>query len=459
MNLYGVYIIKNYLCNKNNLLEEKHLQNLQHQLTNEILSIFIDLLNKGNKPLSYIIIWILINLSSIDFKEDLFLTPVNIIYNIAFFLGQIKEDKILTYRGIYLLRNISFNNIKIQELLLNYNIFEYCNEIYHIYFFDNNFAHNIFKCLGNFTFDINIKYEKQYLIFFDMIKPFLSCSTGNKRLNKYLNFIYNICFCDSDEIINYFFEKEIYKDLIEIYPFKEDININKDNEYYIDNIKIMVLKIFGKILSIDVEQLLIKKLIDFGLLNFFDKIIDSFLKDNNNNYTLMKYLFLCISNLSEELDYLNLLYSKGIISKLIKIGNNLYNLIKDDIDTKDLLSSFRELNYAFSLIIINSTYKNLIPTIKYKNCILIVFIIEALNIFVNKNELILLLLQALYRLIEYDKIVDEFNYKIRTDFVDDNFSEIMERNGIKSIIENYITDKRNDINIIANNIYDKLYKF
>ena len=62
-------------------------------------------------------------------------------------------------------------------------------------------------------------------------------------------------------------------------------------------------------------------------------------------------------------------------------------------------------------------------------------------------------------MIEYDKIVDEFNYKIRTDYVDDNFSEIMERNGIKSVLENYITDKRNDIYIIANNIYDKLYKF
>lgn len=459
MNLYGVYIIKNYLCNKNNLIEEKHIQNLLHQITNDILSIFVNLLNKGNKPLSYVIIWILINIASTVFKEELFLKPANNVYKIAFFLGQIKEDKILTYRGIYLLRNISFNNIIIQEILLNYNIFEYCNEIYHLYFFDNDFAHNIFKCLGNFTYDMNIKYEKQYMIFFDMIKPFLSCSTSMKRLNKYLNFIYNICLCDSDKIIIYFFEKEIYKDLIEIYPFNEDDEINQDDEYYVNNIKIFVLKIFGKILSIDDEQLLIKKLIDFGLLNFFDKIIDSFLKANNNNYTLLKNLFLCISNLSEELDYLNLLYSKGIISKLIKIGNNLYNLIKDDIDIKDLLSSFSELNYAFSLIIINSTYKNLIPTIKYKNCILVVFIIEALNIFVNKSELISLLLQALYRLVEYDKIMEEFNYKIRTDFIGDNFSEIMERNGIKSILENYITDKRNDINIIANNIYDKLYKF
>ena len=167
-----MYIIKDYLHNKYNLEEEKHLQNLLNQITNEILSIFVNLLNKGNKSLSYVIIWILINISSLNFDEELFINPVNIIYKIALFLGETKEEKILTYRGIYLLRNISFNNIKIKEILFKYNIFEYCNEIYQRYFFDNDFAHNIFKCLGNFTFEINIKYEKKYFIFFDMIKSF-----------------------------------------------------------------------------------------------------------------------------------------------------------------------------------------------------------------------------------------------------------------------------------------------
>ena len=135
-------------------------------------------------------------------------------------------------------------------------------------------------------------------------------------------------------------------------------------------------------------------MLDFGILNFFNKIIDSF--ENNINYKIIKHVFLCISNLSIDLDSPSILYSTGIILKLIKLGDNIYNSLKDDINNnKDIKISFRELCNTFSIIIIISKYQDLIPVIKYNNYLTIVFLIEALSLFERKNELIDLIFKAL----------------------------------------------------------------
>ena len=83
-----------------------------------------------------------------------------------------------------------------------------------------------------------------------------------------------------------------------------------------------------------------------------------------------------------------------------------------------------------------------------------------MNLFREKNNPILLCLQALNKLVNYDKIMEEYNNNIRLDnnLLNYNFCETMERNGIKSILDIYILDKRKDINNMANNIYKKLYE-
>ena len=286
-----------------------------------------------------------------------------------------------------------------------------------------------------------------------------------------MNYIYNILINDDsdDIIIKYFFENEIYKNLIEIYPFNNDIVDINEEKNFIDNIKVLILKIFGKILAINDKNDLIKKLIDFGLINFLEKILSSYLNpnsdfNNNNNLSILKNLFLCISNLSMEIYYINIFYNKDIISKLIKIGNNIYNLLKDNFNinnnNKNIFNLFRETCYLLALIVINSEYQKLIPIIKYNNNIIIIFFIEGLDLFSKKNNIILLCLQALNKLVNYDKIMEEYNNNIRLDnnLLNYNFCETMERNGIKSILDIYILDKRKDINNMANNIYKKLYE-
>ena len=415
----------------------------------------MNLLSKNNNKLSYVIIWILINIASTDIKEEIFIKENNIVYILANYLGKIKKDEILTYRGIYLLRNISYKNISIQGILLNYNIFGYCYEIFQKYLFDNDLAHNIIKLLGNFTFEMNVKFVKQYLILFDMIKSYLNKTTEVKKLNKYIMFLNNLCISDSDEIIEYFFKKEIYKNLIDVYPFYDDI-INSDEENNLNKLRILILKLFGKITSIEDKNQLNKSLIDFGIFNFFNKIIDSF--EFNNNYKIIKNLLLSITNLSIDLDYPTILYNTGIISKLIKLGEIIYNSFKDSINyNKDLIISFRELCKTFSIIIKISLYKDLIPVIQCNNYLIIIFLIEGLSLFEKKKDLIELIFEALYKLVEYDKIMEEYNKNIRNDYLNDDFSQIMDRNGIKNVLDNYIFDKRKDINILANKLFKKIY--
>ena len=445
MNLYGSYIIKNFILEEPD--SEVNLSLLVNQINPKYLSLMVNLLSKKNKKLSYIIIWILISISSIDFNEELFIKDKNIIYKISKFLGEVKNDKVLTYSGIYLLRNITFNNNNIKEILLNYNIFEYCYEIYQKYFlFDNDFSHNIFKCLGNFTYEPNKKFIKQYLIFITMIKPYLNTKTEIKKLNKYITYIYNLCCLDVEVFCGEILKQNIYKNFIDIYPF------NAHNEIW-DNLRILILKILGKLLSLDEEKYSFKKLIDYGLINFIDKIISSC--ENKNDYILLKNILFCINNLSlNNITYINLLYINEIYKKMINIGNELYKLIKGNSNkiNKNTYSSFRELCYSFSLMIINLSYKNLLPLVQRDNNIIIICIIEALNIFEKNENLIFLCIKALYRLVKYDKILEEFDYNNIINDLNCNFVEIMERNGIKYSLDDYIFDKRNDICQAANDL-------
>ena len=66
-------------------------------------------------------------------------------------------------------------------------------------------------------------------------------------------------------------------------------------------------------------------------------------------------------------------------------------------------------------------------------------------------------MNSLYHLIIYDKSIEEFNYKIRVSDLNISFSEFMDRNGIKPILENIFLDKESKINKLAEKIYDSIY--
>ena len=88
---------------------------------------------------------------------------------------------------------------------------------------------------------------------------------------------------------------------------------------------------------------------------------------------------------------------------------------------------------------------------------LLIFIIEALKITQNNVQFTDLFLNSLYHLVHYDKIIEEFNYKIRVSDLNITFSEFMDRNGIKPILENILINKNNKINKLDEKLYVNIY--
>ena len=469
LNLYGLCIIKDFLSiNENN--NEKELLILLEQLNEEYLSYLIKLLNKGNNQLSNIVLWILFNLSYFDYSDVIFTLNLDIIYKISLFLGNHKNNKILTYKGLLLLNNITANNMVIKNLFLKYNIFQYFLEVYEKYYLDNRFINKLLMCIGNFIINPCKEYVNQYFLIIKIIKSQINSSTKIIYLNKYIFYIYNLLSYNICEINNEIIKENIFKDLIDIYPFKDFKNkmynnnnlINdeekKDKEYLV-KMKLLILKTLGKIISLDENGLIAGKIIDYNITDFLNKIID----ESANDIKIIRNAAFCISNLCvESYEFINKLYNEGICLKLIKIGENIYKALKYDIEPKEdqieeLNKTFSEICYVLGLIINNSIYEKLLPLVKYNNFIFINFIIEALKIFQNNIQLIDLCLNSLYHLISYDKAIEGYNYSIRISELNVSFSEFMDRNGIKSILENYIINDNKEICKLADKLYNIIY--
>ena len=148
LNLYSIYIIKQFLI-KNNF-DEKSIKTLIEQLNDEILLLLSSLLNKNNNSLSSEILIILINISYPLEGEMLFGNEEKVITNIANFLGNNKTNINLLYYGILLIKNITSKNSLVKQILQNYNIIQFFNEIYENYLLDANFINNIILCIGHF---------------------------------------------------------------------------------------------------------------------------------------------------------------------------------------------------------------------------------------------------------------------------------------------------------------------
>ena len=457
----------------NEINNEKELIILSNQLNYEYINSLLNLLNKQNNKLSYVILWILINLSYIDKNEVIFSENFDIIYKISSFLGKNKSNKILTYRGILLLKNISAYNLKVRQILLKYNILQYFIEIYEKYNLDNKFVNKLLSCIGNFIINPYKEFIKEYISIFKIIKTQLNPSTNIKYLDKYLFFIFNLFLLNSKEIIKEMIKEDIFKNLINIYPFEESNNkivneenfISKDEEeenkkhYY--NIKLLILKVLGKLLSFDeeIEETIIQKMIDFDIIHFLNKIIDT----SNNDFKIIKNVAFCLSNLSTgNIEQINKLYNTGIFIKLIKIADIFYKSLKNNLyfkenEREDLSQAFIEICYVFALVIINSIYEKLLPLVKYNNYSIIIYLIEGLNLFKDNIIFADLCLNSFYHLISYDKNMEEFNSNIRVSELNASFSEFMDKNGIKSILEYYIINKNNKITKLAEKLYHSIY--
>ena len=471
LNLYSIYIIKQFLI-KNNF-DEKSIKTLIEQLNDEILLLLSSLLNKNNNSLSSEILIILINISYPLEGEMLFGNEEKVITNIANFLGNNKTNINLLYYGILLIKNITSKNSLVKQILQNYNIIQFFNEIYENYLLDANFINNIILCIGHF---INSRFDnnRNILSSIKIIKTQLVKNMPVRNLLEYVYILYNLSLSKNIKTYEAMVKYEVEKNLMDIYPFENDIKIKEfkeenNNSINIDekdvtendyqNLRLLILKILGKIMSSENNDEITQKVVDSGIAKFLNKVLQT------NNIKIIKNVFFCASNIcAGTYGQISNLYDNGTMFELIKAAKSIYdsldnnNFINSTIRT-DYIKAFKEINYVISLTIMNSLYERLIPLTKYQNYTTILILLKGLKFFddlnTSTNKLLLIyILNAISKLIDYDNTEDENEPQM---FEGVNFREFLSLHGFKEILEKLQTNGDENIVDLAEQLFDKLY--
>ena len=471
LNLFGIYIINYYL--KCNSYDENSINNLTQQINNEYLSLFTSLLNKGNKKLSFIILIILINVTFTKQGEMLFGEDENVMNNIATFLGNNKNDMIFLEFGILFIKHITCKNSLVKQILYKFKIIDFFNEIYQKFLLNSDIMEDIILTIGHF---INSRFSKNkgILCSINIIKSQLNKKTPFESLVRYFNILFNLVFYNDPDIIKKMIDEEIHIKLMDLFPFDEqsfifvhkntknnninDINIkDKDSfEKELRNFRLLIIKILGKMLYLNDDNY-IQKIIDSNFSQFLNKLLKL------SDIKIIKNTFYCIQNIFYgTYGQISNLYDNNTVSLSLQVAKNVYEALRSknqfisNKSKEEFVKTLREIDYSFSLLIINSLNERLIPVIKYDNHIVLLFLLEGFKFLEDNkkdNELISLILRAISKLLDYFKKNDDENNDLTTNFL----VEFLEKNGFKEILEKL--QYNSDENIMENSeiIFDEYF--
>ena len=459
-NLYGVFIVKQYL--KLNNYNVDFIGALNKQIDDEFLTLITYLLKKGNKKMSFEILIILINVTYTMEGEMLFGKDQKVVENIASFIGNNKNDSTFVGLGLLLIKNMTNKNALVKQILYDYNIIEYFKEIYQKYILNSDIIENLILCLGHF---INSRFSKNKYILFsiNIIKSQLNHNNNFQRLTAYINILYNLAYTKNCEIIKKMIDEEIYKPLMEIFPFDEDnfskfydsTKNNDNNNIIIDeetmkkklqNMRILIIKIFQHLLLLE-DNVYIQKLIDSGISQFINKLLKL------SDIKIIKNTFNCIYLISfGTFGHVSDLYNNNTVSLALNVSKNVYEalnsknqIINNNISKKDLLGALREISLAFSILIINSLYERIVPIIEYENGLILLLLKDTLKLIdelPNKRDSISYIFKAFYKIL---KLFDE------------NIKEFLEKNGFKEVLEKLLNNSDEEVSKCSSTIIDEFF--
>ena len=371
----------------------------------------------------------------------------DIITNIANFLGNNKNDMILLEFGILLIKNITWKNSFAKQILQNYKIVEFFNEIYQKYILNDKIIENIILCLGHF---INSRFSKNkdILCSINIIKSQLNKNIKFTSLFQFVYILYNLILYASPDICKKMIEEEMHIRLMELFPFDEnyenDINNNNTNneinvedkdsyKKYLLKFQLLIIKILGKILSIE-EEIYIQKVLDSGFAKFLNKLLQL------SNIKVIKNTFFCIQNICQgNHGQINNLIINNTISLSLQVAKNVYEALNSknqfikNLSKIDFIKALREIDYVFSLFIMNTLEEKIIPVIKYENHIVILFFVEGFKYLEDNkkdNLLISYMIRAIYKLFDYFKNNDDEDDYLTSSYL----AEFLEKNGFKEIL-------------------------
>ena len=458
---------KNNSTNDNNKI-------LCEQLTPEILTALINLLQKNNPKLSYTILQILINVTYLDEGEILFGPDKNILYKLATFLGNNKFERELLYNGLWLIRHITHKNSEVRLNLLNYQFMEFLNEIYIKYICDNDVMDQMICCISNLIkcqFKDNINH---YLCIIKIIKSQLNPIFAIDKINRNVCIIFNLTSLNSEIIDNEIIENNIHKDLMNIFPlfllpqYYNNSTISSKIKNFSENEKekykilaIYILRIFGKICSLDEKNFpLTQKLIKDNISDFYRKVL--LIED----LKIIKNVAFSMSNIcSGNYGEISSLYDSGALLELINVAKNIYDALSgnynfDSEKIKELKEAFSEINYVLSLTLNNSLYEKIIPYVIYKNGIYIQCLLKAMQLYNDNKVLTRYCISAIRKLAIYAQTNDDFFIVIKgkdNSEIKMSFYEFGDKNGMKEIIGGLQLSPDEKIADKADELYDEIY--
>jgi hypothetical protein len=388
-----------------------------------------------------------------------------------------------------LIKNITLNyedsENKVIQLFIYNKIFNLFEEIYENNLSNNIFMLNLMSCLWNL---INFKLKNVN----DILYLLPSIKIIKSQINPYLTpdllnrYIYLFLLLTSYNSSNIFYEMnnyEIHKNLINIYRACVEIiektnnqlsqnNINEDNkeiksiEIY-KNICINILKIFDKLTSLE-NVIFTQNFINDELAKFLNSVIQS------KEVRFIKLGCICIKNIiSGESVQISCLFENNTFLELIKVSKNIYDSLYSNGEFKkeyfnELIDIFKEINYIFSFLIINSLHENIIQLVSYNNFTIIYILFKGIEIYSeNNDELLELLLKAIDLLIIIDK--EEKYINLNKDINNSKYfnssetreffglSQILERYGMKEIFEKIKFHNNKLISQIADSIYNRTF--
>ena len=413
--------------------------------------------------MSFEILIILINVTYTMEGEMLFGKDQKVVENIASFIGNNKNDSTFVGLGLLLIKNMTNKNALVKQILYDYNIIEYFREIYQKYILNSDIIENLILCLGHF---INSRFSKNKYILFsiNIIKSQLNHNNNFQRLTAYINILYNLAYTKNCEIIKKMIDEEIYKPLMEIFPFDEDNfskfydstkNNDNNNNIIIDeetmkkklqNMRILIIKIFQHLLLLE-DNVYIQKLIDSGISQFINKLLKL------SDIKIIKNTFNCIYLISfGTFGHVSDLYNNNTVSLALNVSKNVYEalnsknqIINNNISKKDLLGALREISLAFSILIINSLYERIVPIIEYENGLILLLLKDTLKLIdelPNKRDSISYIFKAFY------KILKSF---------DENIKEFLEKNGFKEVLEKLLNNSDEEVSKCSSTIIDEFF--
>ena len=470
-NLYAVYIIKNYYEINDAKKNIVALEFLKSQMTKENLLILTSLLNKNDKKLSYTILYILINISYLSNGETLFTSDENICCNIATFLGNNRYDSQLLDCGIFLIYNITINK-EVCEIFNKYKITEFYSEIYERNLLDKEFMRKIMTSITN-------------IIHFEMDKPkklidksiFMPCikiiATQLKPelppdlIHRYIFRIYELSNLSDLNISYEIFNSKIHKEFMSLYPkldekrellkknleniisTKQQIEekniekIQKDIDYY-QSCCLLILKIFGKVMFND-GGILTQTLINSGFPELVYDLIHS------HDIKVIKNVCFCLSNIcAGTYGQIAYFFRNNTLYDLLTVCKNIYEAIEltkvQDEYYGQLKDTLREIIYVFVQTISNSLTEKTVPFVKCNDFFIAKILVKGLELYNGKDE------DIIFVIFEGIKKLYILNYEF-----DGKIIDIMEKYGLKEILEKIMINKKLKTSEDAEELYDALF--